>query len=203
MRPAQPSPAQHSIPSMQKIEVFQSCLLSKTLVNFVRLLSNINGEQVRNVNEQTMEVEQILASDQPKRSNSKLRHCLWAAGGFLFFVLGMVGVVLPILPTSPFILVAAFCFARSSERLNSWFKSTKLYKQVLEGYVTKRSMTLKAKLTISCLSQHCWPSASLSWGTFPSVASCSQSYGLATSSTSASSSKPTKRSLIFPRFCRR
>ncbi len=133
---------------MQKIEVFQSCLLSKTLVNFVRLLSNINGEQVRNVNEQTMEVEQILASDQPKRSNSKLRHCLWAAGGFLFFVLGMVGVVLPILPTSPFILVAAFCFARSSERLNSWFKSTKLYKQVLEGYVTKRSMTLKAKLTI-------------------------------------------------------
>ena len=60
----------------------------------------------------------------------------------------MVGVVLPILPTTPFILVAAFCFARSSERLNAWFKGTKVYKQVLEGYVTKRSMTLKAKLTI-------------------------------------------------------
>ena len=114
----------------------------------MRLLSNINSEQVRNVNEQVMEVEQILASDKPKHSNSKLRHGLWAAGGFLFFALGMVGVVLPILPTTPFILVAAFCFARSSERLNSWFKSTKLYKQVLEGYVTKRSMTLKAKLTI-------------------------------------------------------
>ena len=39
-------------------------------------------------------------------------------------------------------------FARSSERLNTWFKSTKLYKKVLEGYVTKRSMTAKAKLTI-------------------------------------------------------
>ena len=60
----------------------------------------------------------------------------------------MVGVVLPILPTTPFILVAAFCFARSSARLNSWFKGTKVYKQVLEGYVTKRSMTLRAKLTI-------------------------------------------------------
>ena len=60
----------------------------------------------------------------------------------------MVGVVLPILPTTPFILVAAFCFARSSTRLNSWFKGTKVYKQVLEGYVTKRSMTLRAKLTI-------------------------------------------------------
>ena len=75
-------------------------------------------------------------------------HALWAVGGFLCFALGMVGVVLPILPTTPFILVAAFCFARSSTRLNDWFKGTKVYKQVLEGYVTKRSMMLRAKLTI-------------------------------------------------------
>ena len=60
----------------------------------------------------------------------------------------MVGAVLPILPTTPFILVAAFCFARSSDRLNSWFKGTRVYKMVFEGYMTKRSMTLRAKLTI-------------------------------------------------------
>ena len=60
----------------------------------------------------------------------------------------MVGVVLPILPTTPFILVAAFCFARSSDRLNSWFKGTKIYKMVFEGYMTKRPMTLRSKLTI-------------------------------------------------------
>lgn len=80
--------------------------------------------------------------------NSKLHHTFWATGGFLFFTLAMVGVVLPFLPTTPFVLVAAFCFARSSERLNQWFKGTKLYKNVLEGYVTKKSMTPKAKLTI-------------------------------------------------------
>lgn len=80
--------------------------------------------------------------------SSKLRHTLWAAGGFLFFALAMVGVIIPFLPTTPFVLVAAFCFARSSERLNQWFKGTKLYKNVLEGYVTKKSMTPKAKLTI-------------------------------------------------------
>lgn len=120
----------------------------ETMVNFLHLLDTSNSKQVPHVNEQAMEVEQILAFDQPKRSSSRLRHGLWAVAGFLFFALGMVGVVLPILPTTPFILVAAFCFARSSERLNGWFKSTKLYKQVLEGYVTKRSMTLKAKLTI-------------------------------------------------------
>ena len=65
--------------------------------------------------------------------NSKLRHTLWATGGFLFFALAMVGIALPFLPTTPFVLVAAFCFARSSERLNQWFKGTKLYKNVSEG----------------------------------------------------------------------
>ncbi|MDO5791149.1 MAG: YbaN family protein [Coriobacteriia bacterium] len=78
----------------------------------------------------------------------RVSQTFWAVGGFLCFALGMAGVVLPILPTTPFILVAAFCFARSSTRLNDWFKGTKVYKQVLEGYVTKRSMTLRAKLAI-------------------------------------------------------
>ena len=120
----------------------------KAMVNFLHLLAIVNSKQVQYVNEQAMAAEQVIASDRPAQSASKVRHALWAVGGFLCFALGMVGVVLPILPTTPFILVAAFCFARSSTRLNSWFKGTRVYKQVLEGYVTKRSMTLRAKLTI-------------------------------------------------------
>ena len=100
------------------------------------------------MNEQTAQIEQNIPIEQVKQVKARLRHGLWAVGGFLFFALGMAGVVLPILPTTPFILVAAFCFARSSDRLNSWFKGTKVYKMVLEGYMTKRSMTLRAKLTI-------------------------------------------------------
>ena len=100
------------------------------------------------MNEQTAQIEQGVAIEQAKQEYFRLRHGLWAAGGFLFFALGMAGAVLPILPTTPFILVAAFCFARSSDRLNSWFKGTKVYKMVFEGYMTKRSMTLRAKLTI-------------------------------------------------------
>ena len=118
------------------------------MVNFLHLLAIVNGKQVQHVNEQTMAAEQVITSNRPGESASRARQALWAVGGFLCFALGMVGVVLPILPTTPFILVAAFCFARSSTRLNSWFKGTKVYKQVLEGYVTKRSMTLRAKLTI-------------------------------------------------------
>lgn len=118
------------------------------MVNFLHLLAIVNSKQVQHVNEQATTAGQVIASDQPAQSASKVRHALWAVGGFLCFALGMVGVVLPILPTTPFILVAAFCFARSSTRLNNWFKGTKVYKHVLEGYVAKRSMTLRAKLTI-------------------------------------------------------
>ena len=99
------------------------------------------------MNEQAAQIEQGVAVEQAKQVKSRLRYCLWAAGGFLFFALGMAGAVLPILPTT-LIVVAAFCFARSSDRLNSWFKGTKVYKMVFEDYMTKRSMTLRAKLTI-------------------------------------------------------
>lgn len=84
----------------------------------------------------------------PEARNNRLIQKLWALAGFLSFALGCIGAVLPIIPTTPFILVAAFCFAHSSKRLNDWFKQTKLYKKVLEDFTTKRTMTAKAKLTI-------------------------------------------------------
>lgn len=78
----------------------------------------------------------------------KIRSKLWAVGGFVCFGMGTLGAVVPILPTTPFLLVAAFCFARSSERVNTWFHSTKLYHVVIEGYATKRMMTVKSKLLL-------------------------------------------------------
>ena len=41
--------------------------------------------------------------------------------------LGAVGAAVPLLPAFPFLVLAAFCFARSSRRLNDWFLSTRLY----------------------------------------------------------------------------
>lgn len=52
------------------------------------------------------------------------------------------------MPAFPFLLLAAFGFSRSSERLDAWFKSTKLYKNNLESYVKGQGMTLKTKLKI-------------------------------------------------------
>lgn len=62
--------------------------------------------------------------------------------------IGAVGAVVPMLPAFPFLLLAAYCFARSSEKLHTWFINTKLYKDNLEDYIAGRGMTKKAKIRI-------------------------------------------------------
>ena len=62
--------------------------------------------------------------------------------------LGAVGAVVPLLPAFPFLLLAAYSFARSSERLHSWFINTKLYKNNLESYVKGKGMTKRTKVRI-------------------------------------------------------
>ena len=71
--------------------------------------------------------------------------------GMISFGLGFIGIVLPILPTTPFLLLAGFCFARSSKRVHNWFVSTKAYQRHLELFVQKRAMTLKTKICILSL----------------------------------------------------
>lgn len=68
--------------------------------------------------------------------------------GCLGLGLGAVGAVLPLLPAFPFLLLAAFCFAKSSQRLHNWFVGTKLYKDNLEDFVAGRGMTQKTKVRI-------------------------------------------------------
>ena len=78
----------------------------------------------------------------------KLKKILYVIAGCMAVGLGAVGAVLPLLPSFPFLLLAAFCFAKSSERLHKWFTNTKLYKNNLESYVKGRGMTRKTKIRI-------------------------------------------------------
>ena len=68
--------------------------------------------------------------------------------GCLFLALGALGVVIPILPTFPFLLVSTCCFANSSKKLDTWFKGTKLYKNNFAEYAKGNGMTWKAKIKI-------------------------------------------------------
>ena len=82
----------------------------------------------------------------------KVKKVVFIVVGCICLGLGVVGVILPILPTTPFLLVTAYCFARSSERLSTWFKGTKLYKNHLESFVKKEGMKVSTKASIiSCV----------------------------------------------------
>lgn len=68
--------------------------------------------------------------------------------GCIGLAIGAVGAVVPLLPSFPFLMLAAICFAKSSERLHNWFIGTKLYKNNLETYVKGQGMTWKTKIRI-------------------------------------------------------
>ena len=79
---------------------------------------------------------------------NKMKKYLYVTAGLISVVLGAIGVILPVLPTTPFLLIASYCFAKGSERFDKWFKGTKLYKKHLESFVNNREMTLKQKWTL-------------------------------------------------------
>lgn len=81
-------------------------------------------------------------------SDMSIKKALYVILGCIGMGLGAVGAVLPLLPSVPFLLLAAFCFARSSERLNRWFTSTRLYQENLESCVQGKGMTRKTKVRI-------------------------------------------------------
>lgn len=72
----------------------------------------------------------------------------YMAIGSISLSLGALGAVLPLLPAVPFLLLAAICFARSSEKLHNWFLGTSLYRKNLESYVAGRGMTRQTKIRI-------------------------------------------------------
>lgn len=81
-----------------------------------------------------------------------IRKYLLIAVGSVSLFLGILGIFLPLLPTVPFLLLTAYCFARSSERLHSWLMQHKTFGSYIYQYQTYRAVTRKTKvLAISFL----------------------------------------------------
>jgi uncharacterized membrane protein YbaN (DUF454 family) len=76
--------------------------------------------------------------------NPLVRFSLLAVG-WLSVALGVIGIFLPVLPTTPFLLLSAACFARSSERFYLWLVEHPRLGQYVMGYLDGRGLPLKAK----------------------------------------------------------
>lgn len=77
-----------------------------------------------------------------------MKKTLYIILGFVMLGLGLLGVLLPVLPTTPFLLVASSCFGAGSERFNHWFTQLNVHKKYLTPFLNDRSMTLKGKLQL-------------------------------------------------------
>ena len=67
--------------------------------------------------------------------------------GFFFVSLAGLGFVLPVLPGTPFLLLAAWCFARSSEKWHQWLLQSELFGPVIQNWEENRCISLRAKIT--------------------------------------------------------
>lgn len=69
-----------------------------------------------------------------------LRRRLYLAAGVLFVGIGFVGAILPVLPTTPWLLLASYCFARSSPRLESWLRRTPYFGPLIRDWDEHRGV---------------------------------------------------------------
>ncbi len=75
-----------------------------------------------------------------------LRKCALVSIGILAVVLASVGIFIPVLPTTPFLLLAAACFIRSSDRLYRWLIGHKWFGSYIRNYREHRAITQRAKV---------------------------------------------------------
>ena len=88
---------------------------------------------------------------------------LYICIGCLALAVGTIGIILPILPTTPFFLLAAICFAKGSTRIHAKFVASKLYQNHLESFVKERAMTLRTKVMIYPLLVRCYSLPCILW----------------------------------------
>ena len=84
------------------------------------------------------------ADTPPPRARRGMR-ALYAAAGCLSLLLGVVGIFLPGLPTTPFVLLAAACFAKASPRLHAWLLAHRLFGPMVRDWEAHRSLTPRTK----------------------------------------------------------
>lgn len=82
----------------------------------------------------------------PNAGMSRLKRYVYITLGSFFLILGMIGVFIPVLPTTPFLLLTAFFYLRSSYRLYCWLVGHKIFGSYINDYMEHRAVKKKAKI---------------------------------------------------------
>ncbi|HNW64597.1 MAG TPA: YbaN family protein, partial [Piscinibacter sp.] len=69
----------------------------------------------------------------------------WTAAGAASLALGVLGIFLPLLPTTPFVLLAAFCFSRGSDRVEAWLLAHPRFGPMVADWRARRAIPMRAK----------------------------------------------------------
>jgi len=78
--------------------------------------------------------------------NTTTRDIILTVCGFILLGLGAVGIVLPVMPTTPFVLLAAICFSKSNKKFASWLKKNRFFGPYIENYHTKQGIKKSLKI---------------------------------------------------------
>ena len=82
----------------------------------------------------------------PKNRKHKLVRALLLVAGTISLTLGTIGIILPILPTTPFLLLSAACYLRSSERMHKWLLGNRWFGEYIRNYQEGRGIPAKTKI---------------------------------------------------------
>ena len=77
-----------------------------------------------------------------------MKKILFMLIGIISLILGVLGIILPILPTTPFFLLALYCFSKGHKKFNQWFCKTSFFTKYISKYTQTKSLTIKQKLLI-------------------------------------------------------
>ena len=79
-------------------------------------------------------------------TSRKIKNALWVTFGTIFLGLGLIGIVLPLLPTTPFLLLTAWCYYNGSPRLHNWLLNHRWFGEYIRNFQEKKGIPLKGKI---------------------------------------------------------
>jgi uncharacterized membrane protein YbaN (DUF454 family) len=77
--------------------------------------------------------------------SNKVKRALFVILGTIFLIIGGIGIIIPVLPTTPFLLLAAACYIRGSKRIHHWMINNRIFGEFIRNYMERRGLKTRQK----------------------------------------------------------